>query len=229
MLRRELFIADPSLWFWTPAFSLTLAWLKARLPSGATVLEVGSGLGFVLHALRRDGFNPVGLDVAESAVTVTREDGFKVWHGTLESMPPEWVQADAVIAFFMLHHLVDPIATLKEIRRRWPSAPLLVSQYGPTSDVGQASMPPRTLTRWNSRSLEQALTTAGYSATVTSVPSSGLEHSAMRPVGWAADHLIRSPALYRIVKRAARRVGWSRLLRPARRPDFVLLGVGEPA
>ena len=106
--QRSSVLKEPSLWFWTPAFGRVFEWLEVRLKPGATVLELGCGLGIVLHELQGRGFKVHGLDVAELAVNLNRNDGFPVWHGPLESMPDDWMaKPDAVIAFFMLHHLED--------------------------------------------------------------------------------------------------------------------------
>src|SRR5437867_4125822 len=121
--QRSSVLKEPSLWFWTPAFGRVFEWLEVRLKPGATVLELGCGLGIVLHELQGRGFKVHGLDVAELAVNLNRNDGFPVWHGPLESMPDDWMaKPDAVIAFFMLHHLEDPIRMIRDVSRRWPNA-----------------------------------------------------------------------------------------------------------
>lgn len=192
---------DPTLWFWTPAFGEVLAWVKSHVPPGGTVLELGCGLGFFLHALRNAGFQAVGLDVAQTAIELSRQDGFKVWHGPLESMPAEWVVPDAVVSMFMLHHLEDPAAFLGQISARWPHTPLALTIYGPTNLKFPESEPPRTLTHWNSRALSTAFRQAGYDVTVQELQSTGSEWYLIATIRGTLARMIQFPQVYRFGKR----------------------------
>lgn len=226
--QRQALLKNPSLWFWTPAFPETIAWLKQRVGTGATVLELGCGLGFLLHALRQEGFHPVGLDVAELVVELNQQDGFQVWKGPLETLPPGWVQPAAVVCFFMLHHLEDPLHFLQTIRTQWPQAPLVIAQYGPDNKDPRSSSAPRNLTRWNSQSLAEALSTAGYRATVLEIPSTAMDISVLRPFRAALyERLIALPVLYRLAKWLAARI-LVRRAKPFHRDAFVLLAFAEP-
>ena len=225
--QREALISDPSLWFWTPAFADVLAWLKRELEPGATVFEVGCGLGFFLHALRREGFEPIGADVAEGAVRVNRSDGFRVWNGSVDTVPSSWPEPDAVVAFFMLHHVPQPRLFLEEIRSRWPGARIAIGQYGPSMRDPVRSSPPRTLHRWTAGSLERALQKAGYECAVEELASTGVELEALGPLRGIQRRLTRFPRAFRLGKRIAVRV-LPRLLKPARRAQFVLLAFGYP-
>jgi SAM-dependent methyltransferase len=216
---------DPELWFWTPAFYRTLEWLEQRYPPGAVVLDLGCGLGFFLHAARKRGFRVEGLDVALRAVELNREDGFRVWHGTLDSMPPDWVQPDAIVAFFMLHHLEDPMGFLHTIHTRWPKAGLAIAQYGP-SNRDKLAVPPRDLTRWNAQSLQEALRRVGYEATTAQFPSSGTERGIMKPVRKILKRTLRFPFVYRALRRIERRV-MTPVLACMGKDEYVVLAVAE--
>jgi len=218
---------EPSLWFWTPAFTDVLAFLKRRIPRGSTVLELGCGLGFYLHALRKEGFNAVGLDVAETVVELNRNDGFTVWHGPIESMPRGWVKADAVVSFFMLHHLEDPIGFLRAIRQQAPSAPLAIAVYGPTNKGLPSSLPPRTLIRWNAQALATALRIAGYAPTLHEIASSGAERTLLQPLRKTLARTMKIPLVYRLGKRLESRV-LSQLPNQGRKNAYVVLALAEP-
>ncbi len=217
----------PELWFWTPAFNEVMDWLKATLPPGSTVLDVGCGLGFFLHALRKEGFHAVGLDVADDAVKLNRRDGFEVWHGPIETLPQGWQSPDAVVSFFMIHHLVDPGAFLATLRERAPNAPLAIAAYGPNNKGLVASLPPRTLIRWNSRALETALRKTGFDADVRDVASTGTE---LKPVMRVRRLFARTAAYPRLYK--AGKAVESRILRlvpdNARAQAFVVLALARP-
>jgi hypothetical protein len=225
--QREAFMADPTLWFWTPAFDQVIGWVKEHVPPGGTVLEIGSGLGFVLRTLKNEGFEAVGLDVAETVVDLNREDGFRVWHGTVDTVPAGWVKPDAVISFFMLHHVQDPLAFLSTIRLQWPDAPLAIAQYGPTNRDPVRSAPPRTLTRWNSTSLPRALERAGYRGRAVPIASTGVERPFLRPFRRALRGTIAIPAVHRLHRRIERRL-LPKLLGPLAQREYVVLAFGEP-
>lgn len=216
---------DPELWFWTPAFHHTLEWLERRYPRGAVVLDVGCGLGFFLHAAQKRGFRAEGVDVALRAVELNREDGFRVWHGTLQSMPSDWVQPDAIVVHFILHHVEAPMEFLNTIHARWPAAGLAIAQYGP-SNRDKSAVPPRDLTRWNPRSLEEALKRAGYVATIIQFPSSGTQRGVMKPVRKLLKQTVRFPFLYRALRRTERRV-IAPLLSHAGKDEYVVLAIAE--
>jgi len=226
--QREALLVEPTLWFWSPAFEETMAWLRTRIPAGGTVLEIGCGLGFFLHAMRRGGFAPVGLDVARTAVDLNRADGFSVWHGSLDTLPTDWVQPDAVIAFFMLHHVEEPLALLQAIKRRWPDKPVALAQYGPSNVSPHSSDAPRNLTKWNGTALRRAFERAGYVAEVRDIASSGSEHDALRRSRSALfELLIRAPRMYRGAKRVIDpALSW--MTRSMQQDAFVLLALATP-
>src|SRR5438132_7974927 len=128
-----------------------------------------------MHELRTQGVQVLGVDAAQSAVDLNRQDGFRVWHGNADSVPPEFGNFRAIVSMFMLHHLVDPVRFLRSVKEKWPEAEFAISQYGPSNVDPARSIPPRTLTNWNKLSLTTALRNAGYDATVLEVPSTGAE------------------------------------------------------
>lgn len=223
---RSALIKDPKLWFNQGCIDEILTWLKSKVRPGATVLDIGCGLGFFLHILRREGFNPVGLDVALPAVELNRSEGFRVWHGVLDTMPQDFVIPDAIVSLFMIHHLEDPLKFFKSLVTRWPLAPVAIAEYGhghakPTS----AAFPPRTLTRWTKTSLVQVLGRGGYKASSVEVCSTGSEHGLISPIRAVMRRTIVVPTFYRMAKRIQRSV-LPKLL-PLQQ-GFSVVGFGEP-
>lgn len=218
---------NPALWFWTPAFQHVLTWLNQRLGSGKTVLELGCGLGFFLHALRNQGFHAVGLDVAETVVELNRRDGFEIWHGPVESMPIGRFHPDAVVSFFMLHHLDNPMAFLRAVRERAEDAPLAIAVYGPSNTGTAASTPPRTLIRWNARALATALRRTGYQVEVHEVASTGVEQRLLQPLRGVLARTMRLPLVYQLGKRIEARV-LPKFPSKAKRNAYVVLAFADP-
>ena len=137
--------------FGSPLFSLALERLRITLGQGATVLDLGCGLGYFLYALRRDGFHAVGIEPAEAPARTLQQEGFRVWQGTVDSYPASWPTPDAVTSFYVLHHSPDPAGFLRAIARRFPDAPLLLAESeitGPDLYRTPGFKPPRTFTWW---------------------------------------------------------------------------------
>ena len=174
-LLRTLEHAPPSV-----CYKLALEHLEAHVARGSTVFEIGVGTGAFLHLLRRRGYNAVGLDVAEPVVRLLKQEGFRVWHGTLQTLPESFVEPAFVCSFFVLHHLSDPIDFVQSIRRRFPSSPVVLAVadgktirriHGGAIRHGRAkskfhALPPRTPSWWTGKSVETLLTRAGYKAEV---------------------------------------------------------------
>lgn len=196
MKQRNLLLGCPNLLQREHTFALCLDWLKQNLP-GSLVLDVGCGPGYLLHALRREGFQPIGIEPGELPVRTLQEEGFQVWQGTMDDYPPSWPRPQAVTCMYMLHHLAAPLDFLRTLHHRFP-IPLLVGQYHSIPDrKGRlGSIPPRALTYWTPRAVEEALTRAGYRASVSPLPIVAGEYAI--------------PLVYRVVEY----LGYSPFLKP---------------
>lgn len=76
---------------------------------GHRVLEVGSGLGYLTHAMRQAGLNAQGLDLSEAAVrSAVSNFGPFFRCGTLDSMSSEAGGFDCVVATELIEHLEAP-------------------------------------------------------------------------------------------------------------------------
>jgi SAM-dependent methyltransferase len=226
---RHALVDNPDLWFFNPAaIREVLDFIRRRVPLGGTVFEVGSGLGFFLRLLKKEGFNPVGLDVAQVVVDLVRADGFKMWHGTLDSVPLDFVHPDAIVSLFVLHHLDAPIDFFRLLRKRWPSASIAIAEYGQVGPNTAAAYPPRTLHRWNSKALTLAMHKAGYKVDAIDVSSSGTEHPVLRPIRFVMRRTVVFPTVFRAAKVIQRRF-MPRILKPLKQPAYTIVGLGEPS
>lgn len=85
---------------------------------GAGSLSVGSGLGFVLQAFRKDGWEVVGVEPDRNKARYASERvGIPTLDSTLEAarLPDDSVEAVATLHF--IEHGEDPVGTLREIHR----------------------------------------------------------------------------------------------------------------
>jgi SAM-dependent methyltransferase len=145
-----------------------LEWLSFNVLRGATVLDIGTGPGQFLDALKNRGFVPLGLDVAESPVQMLRKLGYQVWHGTSETLPLDLSPPAACTVFNVLHHMPLPLSFLSNLKTKFPDAVLIVGQYDTFDRVLRSKrmhwtwFPPRTYNYWSPLALRRALEKTGY-------------------------------------------------------------------
>lgn len=89
----------------------------AGITPGATVIDVGTGTGFLAEAALDAGARVIGIDLSEAMLTQvsTRLAGraFETRQSQPESLPLHPAEADAVIANMFLHHAEDPPAAIQ--------------------------------------------------------------------------------------------------------------------
>lgn len=142
-----------------------MTWIKENISPGSVVLDIGCATGYFPRLLRKNGFMAVGLEVAKECVDMLTDEGFQIWHGTIDSIPYNWNQPVLCTTFFVLHHLPDPVGFLATIRSKFPNANLLVgvwNRFPSPQRISAASLPPRTLTWWSPQSLQKAMEKAEY-------------------------------------------------------------------
>ncbi|HOJ72483.1 MAG TPA: metalloregulator ArsR/SmtB family transcription factor [Phycisphaerae bacterium] len=113
------------------AFELeALTWL---LPSDWTVADVGTGTGHLLGALSARFAQVIAVDPAEAMLDAARNRpdlqqarNISFRAGSLERLPIETGTLDLAIASLVMHHVADPPAALRELRRCIRSAGYLL-------------------------------------------------------------------------------------------------------
>src|SRR6185312_3466871 len=92
--------------------------LAGLFPTRGNLLEVGSGLGFLLSAFREDGWITTGVDpdplCCEHARVIL---GLDVIAGTLASAKCQADSYDAALMIHVIEHVPDPCETLRELFR----------------------------------------------------------------------------------------------------------------
>lgn len=153
--------SDPAAWLAEreAPYRVALEWLDGRSDVG-TVLEIGSGLGYLTHALRRRGVDAVGVDLSEDAVLAARSrfdepEGYFLPEGIAERHPHG---VDVVVGLEIVEHVADPVAFVREaIGYLRPGGSLVLST--PNRDAFTAETlwdsdtPPVHLTWFGSRSM----------------------------------------------------------------------------
>jgi 2-polyprenyl-3-methyl-5-hydroxy-6-metoxy-1,4-benzoquinol methylase len=181
-----------SKWMLFSAQQNALKWIESNHPF-ASILDIGCGSGWFLARARQMGFRVKGVEVGSVPVQLLKQKGFEVECGSLEAIPENW-QPDVVTLFEVLEHLPDPTDFLTKIRHRFQNSIFILSVPSPKRwtkggkhrDV--ADYPPNHLTRWNTISLQRALSHAGYSKIEVTYP----KPSALETASVSITGLIRS-------------------------------------
>ena len=162
------------------------AWART-LGAPGVALEIGSGAGWMLRALKHRGWKVIGNErsVQRSVATLAKE-GFPIFVGGIDAVRPV-PQFDLIILIQVLEHLADPLAVLQHCARLLTSGGTLVVAV-PNLDSWQARIcgafwfhldVPRHLFHFTPSSLSQALEMVGLQ--VRTIEYSSPEHD---PYGW---------------------------------------------
>ncbi len=166
----------------------------ARLGPSGVALEIGCGDGWMLGALREQGWQVVGTERSvESAVIPARERRVPVFVGELDALRPA-ARFDAIILFHVLEHMDDPVRVLRRCAALLKLGGMIIVAV-PNWRSWQARCfgtawfhldVPRHLNHFSRRALSLTAEQAGLQIARTS--SVSLEHD---PYGWVQSALNR--------------------------------------
>jgi SAM-dependent methyltransferase len=99
-----------------------------RAHGAKTVLEAGCGLGYLTYALKRGGYDVLGVDISQEAVTkatvaygdLYKADSLESYASTADGT------VDAVVMVELIEHLEDPITTVADAVRLLSPGGLIV-------------------------------------------------------------------------------------------------------
>lgn len=148
-------------------------WLRGLcLPdAGGVVLEVGTGSGRNLNALRERGWRVVGQDIDPvSAGAAAARFGIEVHAGPIAELPAELGHFDAVLLHHVVEHLREPERDLRRCRDLLADGGRLVVMTPNIDSVGHRLLrrrwrglePPRHLFLYNPSTMRELLRRAGF-------------------------------------------------------------------
>lgn len=99
-------------------FAPTRRILRKLYPQGGKMVEVGSGLGYLLRSFKDEGWDVLGVDPWKELPPHTRDiHQIETIPTILENAALPDASADVVIMLHVIEHVPDPVATLREIHR----------------------------------------------------------------------------------------------------------------
>jgi len=91
--------------------------VRGRLTPDSRVLDLGCGRGGVVELFWREIKVAAGLDPDTASLTDHRAPGMPVIRGVGESLPFVDQSFDMIVCLWVLEHLKEPLATLREVHR----------------------------------------------------------------------------------------------------------------
>ena len=86
---------------------------------GAVILDIGCGSGRCLSSFTARGFEVIGIDISERAVTLCKEKGYRVFQADLEKETVLDIQSapDYITALDFMEHVENPVQVLRNLRK----------------------------------------------------------------------------------------------------------------
>jgi 2-polyprenyl-3-methyl-5-hydroxy-6-metoxy-1,4-benzoquinol methylase len=153
--------------------------VRARLPAGATIIDLGCGEGYLTYALRQAGYSCIGVDLSADVIDrARRRFGQADWFGTVEEFGHDGVCADLVIAVELIEHVADPVRLVRDASAMLkPGGSVLITT--PNRDasplgVWDTDLPPVHLYWFGRTAMTELAKRAGCRAQFIEVPASVL-------------------------------------------------------
>lgn len=100
------------------------------------LLDVGAGFGFFLSEMKGRGWEVAGIEISQKAIDYARNVlSLTVHEGPLEKIGFPESDFDVVSGFYVIEHLPDPMAFMKECYRILKPGGLLLLRYPHTTPI----------------------------------------------------------------------------------------------
>jgi SAM-dependent methyltransferase len=118
-----------------PVFERAAHLIQHRIGTGR-LLDVGAGFGFFLAEMKGRGWEVMGVEISRKGMDYAKKVlGLTVHPGPLEKIGFPENHFDAVTGFYIIEHLANPMAFLKECHRILKPGGLLLLRYPHTTPI----------------------------------------------------------------------------------------------
>lgn len=90
--------------------------VKSLMPKKGKVLDIGSGYGFFLELMQKNGYQVIGIEVSKERRKISKKiSDAKLLNINFNEQVPDIGKFDMIVMFHVLEHLSNPINFLKNI------------------------------------------------------------------------------------------------------------------
>ncbi len=155
--------------------------IEARAKTGkARLLDVGCGYGFFLREMKSRGWQVEGVELSPAGRKYAKDKcDVRIYSQTLEKLCLPENFFDVITLFYVIEHVLDPLALLREVKRilkphglvvvRWPHTTPIVKILGPFSGKLDLYHTPYHLYDFSPNTIEKLLTLSGFLDVETSI------------------------------------------------------------
>lgn len=117
------FWSENESWLWilkfSPSYKMIINLFRAiNLPKDAKILDAGCGTGKLASFWLNEGYDVLGIDISDAALTITGRKGIKTINADiLKGLPFRDNSFDLVYSDGLIEHFVDPEPILAELFR----------------------------------------------------------------------------------------------------------------
>lgn len=162
----------------TPVERLALNWLRSHAPQDAVIIDCGCGSGRFLRALRKAGFQGVGVEGSKTMVELLKDAGLEAVEGLAPDFVWDGPEPFGIAFFEVLEHLPNPLNLITSLKARFPQACILASVPSPLraglllhGRHSPSDFPPNHFLRWTPKALEILFRRAGYANATVALPA----------------------------------------------------------
>jgi len=157
-----------------PVFDKSADLIESRSKSGrGGLLDIGCGYGFFLQEMKCRGWKVEGIEISEVGRQFVREKwDIHVYSQPLEDLALPENLFDVATLFYVIEHVDDPLALLKEVKRilkpgglvflRWPHSTPIIRILGPLSRELDLYHTPYHLYDFSPRTMQKMLSSCGF-------------------------------------------------------------------
>lgn len=92
--------------------------VKKITPSGGKILEIGSGHGFFLEMMRKNGYKVKGIEISKEKRNISKQvTRAEILDVNINEKIPNIGNFDTIVMFHVLEHIIDPVLFLQNIRK----------------------------------------------------------------------------------------------------------------